>query len=82
MPTRLTTRTETREERKRTNKFLSRHQIAIFTNALFQVDKKWFQRFFLCLGIKLEFLLLTGINNSHLYSFGDKEIADLLLVSL
>ena len=35
-----------------------------FTDALFQVDayfKKWFNRFFLYAGMKLEFLFSTGI---------------------
>ena len=41
------------------------------------ICKKWFSRFFLCSGMKLEFLFSTGINNNHLYSFWT-EITDLL----
>ena len=36
----------------------------IFTDALFKVDayfKRWFNRFFLCSGMKIEFLLSTEI---------------------
>ena len=36
----------------------------IFTDALFKVDrifKRWFNRFALCSGMKIEFLLSTGI---------------------
>ena len=44
--------------------FLGTKPFVIFTDALFKVVrifKKWFNRFFLCSGMKLEFLLSTGI---------------------
>ena len=45
--------------------FFHTKPFVIFTDALFQVDahlfKKWFNLFFLCSGIKLEFLFSTGI---------------------
>ena len=41
--------------------------------------KKWFNRFFLCSGMKLEFLFQLELNNNYLYSFGHKEIVDLFV---
>ena len=38
------------------------------------ISKKRFSRFFLCSGMKLEFLFSTGINNSNLYSFWTETI--------
>ena len=41
-----------------------------------RIFKRWFNRFFFCSGMKIEFLLSTGIN---LYSFGHKERVDLFV---
>ena len=41
-----------------------------------RIFKSWFNRFFLCSGMRIEFLLSTGIN---LYSFGHKERVDLFV---
>ena len=41
-----------------------------------RIFKSWFNRFFLCSGMRIEFLLLTGIN---LYPFGHKERLDLFV---
>ena len=35
-----------------------------------RIFKSWFNQFFLCSGMRIEFLLSTGIN---LYSFGHEE---------
>ena len=42
-----------------------------------RVFKKWFNRFFLCLGMKIEFYCQLELNNNYLYSFGHKEKVDL-----
>ena len=36
-------------------------QILSLGTKLFVIFKKWFNRFFLCLGMKIEFLLSTGM---------------------
>ena len=41
--------------------------------------KKWFNRFFLCSAMKLEFLFQLKLNNNYLYSFGHKEKVDLFV---
>ena len=68
------TRTETKGERKRTtttkeNTSNSSYvveevtpQILSLGTKAFVIFKTWFNRFFLCLGMKIEFLLSTGSN--------------------
>ena len=41
-----------------------------------RIFKSWFNRFFLCSGMRIEFLWSTGIN---LYSFGHKERVNLFV---
>ena len=83
------TRTETKGERKRTtttkqntsnSSYLVEEgipQTLSLGTKPFVIFKKWFHRFFLCSGMKIKFLLSTGINNNCLYSFGHKEKVDL-----
>ena len=45
-----------------------------------RIFKRWFNRLFLCSGMKIEFLLSTGIKyNNYLYCFGHKEKVDLFV---
>ena len=67
------TKTETKGERKRTtttkqntsnSSYLVEEvtpQIVSLGTKPFVISKKWFNRFFLCSGMKIEFLLSTGI---------------------
>ena len=64
------TRKETNGERKRTpttkqntsnSSYLVTPQILSLGTISFVIFKKWFNRFFLCSGMKMEFLLSTGI---------------------
>ena len=86
------TRTETKWERKRKTttkqntsnssylvEEVTRQILSLYTKSLV-IFKNWFNRFFLCSGMKLEFLLSTGIIiNNFLYSFGHKEKVDLFV---
>ena len=53
------TRTETKGERKRTTRKKLLHKL--FPWALNRLFNLWLNRFFLCSGMKIEFLLSTGI---------------------
>ena len=72
MPGGPRTRTETKEERKRTtttkqntsnSPYLVQEvtpQILSLGTKPFVIFKKWFNRFFLCSGMKIDFLMATG----------------------
>ena len=45
----------------------------------FVIFKKWFNRFFLCSEMKIEFYCQLELNNNYLYSFGHKEKVDLFV---
>ena len=85
------TRTETKGERKRTittkqntsnSSYLVEEippQILSLGTKPFVIFKKWFSRFYLCSGLKIEFYCQLELNNNYLYSFGHKEKVDLFV---